>query len=179
VTSDQPEKNGGQGSQGEIATSVRANARRPSDPSPVTRDRSAIASSSFSFPIRVYWEDTDAGGIVYYANYLKFMERARSEWLRAIGVEQGPLKDEHNAMFVVVNVEAHFKRPARYGELLQVGCVIDQTTRASLTFKQQIFRESDLLIDGKVRVACLDATTFRPQPVPDTVVEKMQAWRSR
>ena len=145
--------------------------RSPSDPSPVTRD-----PSRFSFPVRVYWEDTDAGGIVYYANYLKFMERARSEWLRAIGIEQGPLKDEHNAMFVVVDVEAHFKRPARYGELLQVGCVIEQTTRASLTFKQQILRDGELLIDGKVRVACLDATTFRPQPVPDTVTEKMQAW---
>jgi acyl-CoA thioester hydrolase len=107
------------------------------------------------------------------------MERARTEWLRAMAIEQGPLKDEHNAMFVVVDVEAHFKRPARYGELLHVGCVIDQTTRASLTFKQQIFRENELLIDGKVRVACLDATTFRPQPVPDTVVEKMQAWRPR
>jgi len=164
-------------------------ARAFSDPSPVTRDPSLASpsdpspssgsdSSRFSFPVRVYWEDTDAGGIVYYANYLKFMERARSEWLRAIGIEQGPLKDEHNAMFVVVNVEAHFKRPARYGELLQVGCVIDQTTRASLTFKQQIARDGELLIDGKVRVACLDATTFRPQPMPDTVVEKMRAWQS-
>jgi acyl-CoA thioester hydrolase len=174
---------------GKLRNSDEREARLLSDPSPVTRDPSpssasdsspfsASDSSRFSFPIRVYWEDTDAGGIVYYANYLKFMERARSEWLRAIGIEQTPLKDEHNAMFVVVDVEAHFKRPARYGELLQVGCVIDQTTRASLTFKQQIFRDGELLIDGKVRVACLDATTFRPQPVPDTVVEKMRAWQS-
>jgi acyl-CoA thioester hydrolase len=158
---------------GKSQHSAEREAHSPSDPSSVTRD-----PSRFIFPVRVYWEDTDAGGIVYYANYLKFMERARSEWLRAIGIEQGPLKDEHNSMFVVVNVEAHFKRPARYGELLQVGCVIDQTTRASLTFKQQIFRDGELLIDGKVRVACLDATTFRPQPVPDTVVEKMRAWQS-
>jgi acyl-CoA thioester hydrolase len=172
VTSDESEKKRSQFFHGASATEQSARASSPHS-SPVTGH-----SSPFSFPIRVYWEDTDAGGIVYYANYLKFMERARSEWLRAIGIEQGPLKDEHNAMFVVVSVEAHFKRPARYGELLEVGCVIDQTTRASLTFRQQILRDGELLIDGKVRVACLDATTFRPQPVPDTVIEKMHAWQA-
>ena len=72
------------------------------------------SSKPFSFPIRIYWEDTDAGGIVYYANYFKFMERARTEWLRALGFEQQALREEHGLIFVVVDVEAHFRRPARY-----------------------------------------------------------------
>ena len=80
----------------------------------------AADAAPFVWPVRVYWEDTDAGGIVYYANYLKFMERARTEWLRAIGVDQVRLKEEHGLMFVVVDVEAHYRKPARYGDLLQV-----------------------------------------------------------
>ena len=75
-----------------------------------------------SWPVRIYWEDTDAGGIVYYANYLKFMERARTEWLRAAGIEQLPLKEQHGLMFVVVDLEAHYRKPARYGDELQVTC---------------------------------------------------------
>jgi acyl-CoA thioester hydrolase len=123
----------------------------------------------FVWPVRVYWEDTDAGGIVYYANYLKFMERARTEWLRSAGIEQAALKEEEGLMFVVVDVEAHYRKPARYGELLQVTCAVEETTRASLTFKQEIHRErrdGELLLEGRVRVACLDARTHRPRPLP-------------
>ena len=125
----------------------------------------------FSWPVRIYWEDTDAGGIVYYANYLKFMERARTEWLRAAGIEQLPLKEQHGLMFVVVDLEAHYRRPARYGDELQVTCEIAERTRASLTFQQQIYRgdpagEGELLIEGKVRVACLDAVNLKPKALP-------------
>jgi acyl-CoA thioester hydrolase len=126
----------------------------------------------FTWPVRIYWEDTDAGGIVYYANYLKFMERARTEWLRAAGIEQLPLKEQHGLMFVVVDLEAHYRRPARYGDELQVTCAIEDRTRASLTFQQQIYREAvgeagrELLIEGKVRVACLDAQTLKPKALP-------------
>jgi acyl-CoA thioester hydrolase len=132
----------------------------------------------FSWPVRVYWEDTDAGGIVYYANYLKFMERARSEWLRALGIEQGPLQRDHGLMFVVVDAASHFQRPARYGDLLHVSCEIEKWTKASLTFRQEITRTSEasdreLLVTGTVRVACLDATKFRPRALPDSLVQQM------
>lgn len=136
--------------------------------------------SAFTWPVRVYWEDTDAGGIVYYANYMKFMERARTEWLRAVGIEQTPLKEEHGLMFVVLDVEAHFRKPARYGEQLQVTCAIAESTRASLTFRQEIYRDrpgsgpgGDLLLDGRVRVACLDALKYRPRPLPPRLLQEM------
>ncbi|MET0534994.1 MAG: tol-pal system-associated acyl-CoA thioesterase [Steroidobacter sp.] len=120
----------------------------------------------FTWPVRVYWEDTDAGGIVYYANYLKFMERARTEWLRAAGIEQLPLKEQHGLMFVVVDLEAHYRKPARYGDELLVTCEIEERTRASLTFQQHIRRHDELLIEGKVRVACLDANSLKPKALP-------------
>ena len=128
--------------------------------------------------MRVYWEDTDAGGIVYYANYLKFMERARTEWLRAIGVDQVRLKEEHGLMFVVVDVEAHYRKPARYGDLLQVSCRVRETTRASLTFDQEVYRDAvggELLLAGQVRVACLDAQKYRPRPLPAQLWKQINA----
>ncbi|MFO7305080.1 MAG: tol-pal system-associated acyl-CoA thioesterase [Gammaproteobacteria bacterium] len=131
--------------------------------------------SLFSLPVRIYWEDTDAGGIVYYANYFKFMERARTEWLRARGIEQEPLRKEHNRMFVVVDVEARFRRPARYGDLVHVTCEVAEAARASLTFKQEIFRGGvgdELLLSGRVRVACLDAESYRPRPLPAGLLQE-------
>ena len=124
----------------------------------------------FAWPVRIYWEDTDAGGIVYYANYLKFMERARTEWLRAAGIEQLPLKEQHGLMFVVVDLQAHYRKPARYGDELLVTCAIAERTRASLTFQQQIYRSGELLIEGKVRVACLDANNLKPKALPKDLV---------
>jgi acyl-CoA thioester hydrolase len=146
-----------------------------------TRADEAVLSdpSPFSWPVRVYWEDTDAGGIVYYANYLKFMERARSEWLRAQGIEQGPLQREQGIIFVVVSAETFFQRPARYGELLQVTCEVEKQTKASLTFKQEVIRAenaaSEVLVTGRVRVACLDAEKFRPRALPDNLLRSERA----
>jgi acyl-CoA thioester hydrolase len=129
----------------------------------------------FVWPVRVYWEDTDAGGIVYYANYLKFMERARTEWLRAIGVNQVQLKDAHGLMFVVVDVEAHYRKPARYGDQLQVTCKVSETTRASITLDQEVLRDGELLLDGRVRAACLDAQSYRPRPLPQLLWKQINA----
>jgi acyl-CoA thioester hydrolase len=129
----------------------------------------------FVWPVRVYWEDTDAGGIVYYANYLKFMERARTEWLRAIGVDQVQLKDAHGLMFVVVDVEAHYRKPARYGDQLQVSCKVSETSRASLTLDQEVYRDAELLLDGRVRAACLDAQSYRPRPLPQLLWKQINA----
>jgi acyl-CoA thioester hydrolase len=135
-------------------------------------------SSPFVWPARVYWEDTDAGGIVYYANYLKFMERARTEWLRAMGVEQMRLKEEHGLIFVVVDLQAHYRKPARYGDLLQVTCAVHETSRASLTFQQEIYRErldGEVLLQGRVRVACLDAVKYKPRALPADVAAHASA----
>jgi acyl-CoA thioester hydrolase len=141
-----------------------------------------MAATSFAWPVRVYWEDTDAGGIVYYANYMRFMERARTEWLRALGIDQVQLKEEHGLIFVVVDVEAHYRRPARYGDQLQVTCTVRETTRASLTLDQQVYRAAaaqgagaELLLDGRVRAACLDARTYRPRPLPPQLWKQINA----
>jgi acyl-CoA thioester hydrolase len=152
----------------------------------------AVDAAPFVWPVRVYWEDTDAGGIVYYANYLKFMERARTEWLRAIGVDQVRLKEDHGLMFVVVDVEAHYRKPARYGDQLQVTCRVRETTRASITLDQGVYRGcanaagagcagaadpvgGELLLDGRVRAACLDAQTYRPRPLPQQLWKQINA----
>lgn len=129
----------------------------------------------FTWPVRIYWEDTDAGGIVYYANYLKFMERARTEWLRAAGIEQLPLKEQHGLIFVVVDIQAHYCKPARYGDELQVTCAVEDRSRASLTFRQQVYRggpDGELLVEGKVRVACLDAANLRPTALPKELMRE-------
>jgi len=138
----------------------------------------AADAAPFVWPVRVYWEDTDAGGIVYYANYMKFMERARTEWLRALGIDQVRLMEEHGRMFVVVDVEAHYRKPARYGDELHVTCRVRETSRASLTLDQEVFRAAvggELLLDGRVRAACLDAQTYRPRPLPPELWKQINA----
>lgn len=138
----------------------------------------AGALTPFVWPVRTYWEDTDAGGIVYYANYLKFMERARTEWLRSIGIDQVRMKEEHGLIFVVVDVEAHYRKPARYGDQLQVTCKVRETTRASITLDQEVYREAvggELLLDGRVRAACLDALKYRPRPLPPQLWTQIKA----
>jgi len=129
--------------------------------------------SVFTCPIRIYWEDTDAGGIVYYANYFRFMERARTEWLRSLGLEQETLRSEHSIMFVVVSAAAEFHRPARYADVVQATCQVQKSTSASLTLQQDILRSGDaaMLVSGIVRVACLDATNLRPRTLPPWLSE--------
>lgn len=169
MTSDEQDK-GASSPADSQSTAKGASRERASDSPPVIRH-----ASPFSIPVRIYWEDTDAGGIVYYANYFKFMERARTDWLRSLGIEQEVFREEHGRLFVVVDVEAHFRRPARYGELLHVTCEVAETARASVTFKQEIFRRGvggELLLDGRVRVACLDAESYRPRPLPDRLLQE-------
>jgi len=135
-----------------------------------------MIASPFVWPVRVYWEDTDAGGIVYYANYLKFMERARTEWLRAIGLEQGPLQQEQGLIFVIVDTQVEFKRPARYGDALTVTARLREHTRATLSFTQEVRRggvEGELLVSGDIRVACLDARSQRPKGLPSDLASML------
>jgi acyl-CoA thioester hydrolase len=135
-------------------------------------------STDFRWPVRVYWEDTDAGGIVYYANYLRFMERARTEWLRAIGIDQTALLAAEQLMFVVVEAQVSYKVPARYGDELEVLSRIAAWGRASLTFEQDILRVTgsaqQTLVTGRVRVAALDAVKFKPRSLPERLVKEMK-----
>lgn len=135
---------------------------------------------AFSFPIRVYWEDTDAGGIVFYANYLKFFERARTEWLRNVGIEQQKLRDAVGGMFVVTHAELNYLHPARLDDMIEVTAVLQSAGRASITIAQQAFLQpvsSDqapqLLCEGSIRIGWVDATTMRPARIPNSIVEKL------
>lgn len=129
----------------------------------------------FQFDIRVYYEDTDAGGIVYYANYLKFFERARTEWLRHLGVEQSALAAQEQRLFVVHKVEIQYRKSAILDDLLTLYSTITHIGRASLTFEQQAYRDRDLLCRSSIDVCCVDAGTRRPTPMSTelrTLLEK-------
>ncbi len=127
----------------------------------------------FNWPIRVYYEDTDAGGVVFYANYLKFFERARTEMLRSLGFEQDRLIAEDNAIFVVRSITVDYLKPARFNEQIEVSARVIESKKASLTFEQTIIREQDLLCTSTVRVACLDAQTMKPKPIPLAILEHL------
>jgi acyl-CoA thioester hydrolase len=131
--------------------------------------------NEFLWPVRVYYEDTDAGGVVYYANYLKFMERARTEWLRELGFEQDELIDRHNVLFAVRRVALEYRQPARFNDRLTVSVEVTAAGKASLTFAQAIRRETNdtLLCDGEVRIASLDALTFKPRGIPRELQQKL------
>jgi acyl-CoA thioester hydrolase len=132
-------------------------------------------SSEFTWEVRVYYEDTDAGGIVYYANYLKFFERARTEWLRAIGVTQQKLVEEEDAMFVVKNVSADYHAPAKLDDALELTLVIEKLGRASVVFRQQAWCGTTLLNTAHVKVGCVDSA-LRPRALPETVAARMRAY---
>lgn len=130
--------------------------------------------TSFHWPIRIYYEDTDSGGIVYYANYLKFMERARTEWLRHIGYEQQRLREQHNRLFVVRAVSIEYDRPARLDDALQVTVDIATVRPASLLFVQKILTEAEVtLCRAQVRVACVDSSTLRPSALPKSLIREI------
>lgn len=125
---------------------------------------------SFSWPVRVYWEDTDGGGIVYHASYLRYLERARTEWLRSLGYSQSTLASEPGVVFAVVNLTIDFRLPAKLDDSLTVLCQPAAGGAASLRFVQQIYRgdpsDGERLVEAVVRVACLDARSLRPVRLP-------------
>jgi acyl-CoA thioester hydrolase len=127
----------------------------------------------FIWPVRVYYEDTDAGGVVYYANYLKFFERARTEMLRAMGYEQDQLMAE-GIIFVVRSIQVDYLTPARFNEQLQVSADLSLVKKASFDFEQQITRGDEVLCKGIIRIACLDAQTMRPKAIPEKLQEQLK-----
>lgn len=129
----------------------------------------------FTFPVRVYWEDTDAGGVVYYANYLKFMERCRTEWLRSLGVDQLQLRTSRRLQFAVVSVTVDFLRPAVLNDEILVTAALERMSGATISFKQTIRRGDEQLIDASARVACLDSETLKPRGIPK---DMFMEWRN-
>lgn len=152
------------------------------------------AAQAFAFPIRVYWEDTDAGGIVFYANHLKFFERARTEWLRALGIEQHTLREQAGGMFVVSETQLKYHRPARLDDRLLVTATVEQMGRVALVMKQtsllipqhlaavrelspaeqlHIMQTAPLLCEGSIRIGWVDETSLRPARIPQHVLDAM------
>ena len=127
----------------------------------------------FEHPIRVYWEDTDAGGIVFYANYLKFFERARTEWLRALGIGQHALREETGGMFVVSETTVKYHRPAQLDDQLRVTATLAEGGRASLVIAQQAWCGDTLLCEGTIRIGWVDAALMKPARIPTSVLERL------
>ena len=127
----------------------------------------------FEHPIRVYWEDTDAGGIVFYANYLKFFERARTEWLRALGVGQHALRESTGGMFVVSETAVKYHRPAKLDDQLRVTATLAEGGRASLVIAQQAWLNDTLLCEGTIRIGWVDAASMKPARIPSSVLERL------
>lgn len=136
----------------------------------------AIADQkTFAWPIRVYYEDTDLQGVVYYANYFRYMERSRTEWLRSLGVEQDRLLAEERKFFVVVDAYAKFLKPARFNETLVATSRLTDVSRATFSIEQNIYREhldGDLLCEGRIKAAYVDADTQRPLKIPVSIFEE-------
>ena len=126
-------------------------------------------TARFEWPVRVYWEDTDAGGVVYHAAYLAFLERARSEWLRALGIDQGALRETERLQFSVVEMSLRWLKPARYDDLLTVTASIARRGGASIDFVQTVRRGAEMLVEARVRVAAIDAGSLRPRRLPPSV----------
>jgi acyl-CoA thioester hydrolase len=131
---------------------------------------------TFEFPIRVYWEDTDAGGIVFYANYLKFFERARTEWLRSLGIEQRSLRESSGGIFVVGETSVRYRQPARLDDELLVTARVRESGRASLIIAQQAFLRASgsLLCEGTIRIGWVEADTLKPARIPPTILEALK-----
>ena len=129
--------------------------------------------TEFIWPVRVYYEDTDHGGVVYHANFVKFMERARTEWLRARGVDQDRLSEEQGVLFAIRDLQLKFHRPARYNDALEVTVQRLRCGRASADFHQQVRRAGELLCEGTVRVAALERGTFKPTMMSDELLKIM------
>jgi acyl-CoA thioester hydrolase len=145
-------------------------------PAPPSADTDTAADPVlFRWPVRVYWEDTDAGGIVFYANYLKFFERARTEWLRALGVQQQALREREGTIFVVAETALRYLAPARLDDLLEVTVQLVTRGSASLRLRQQAWRGSTLLAEGDIRIGCVEHGTLRPCRIPSVIQRALDA----
>ena len=130
--------------------------------------------SQFNWPLRVYYEDTDSGGVVYHSNYLNFMERARTEWLRALGFEQPVLKTDLGIIFVVHSMTLVFKSPAYFNDLLEIRARLLKIGHGSMEFIHSVARDNQLLVEATVKLACVDALSFKPIRIPAIIKQAMK-----
>ena len=128
----------------------------------------------YAHPVRIYWEDTDAGGVVFYANYLKFFERARTEWLRSLGFAQEALRQQTNAMFIVADTQVRYLRPARLDDLLNITVQVKHAGLASMTIAQVAWRGDERLAEGEIRIGCVDMGTFKPRRIPTEILQTLE-----
>jgi acyl-CoA thioester hydrolase len=132
----------------------------------------------FRFTLRVYWEDTDAGGVVFYANYLRFFERARTEWLRSLGFGQERLRTDTGAIFIVADTSVRYLRPARLDDLLEITVQPVELGRVSMSLSQQARRAgpggAELLAEGRIRIGCVEAGTFKTRRIPNEILEALK-----
>jgi acyl-CoA thioester hydrolase len=132
-----------------------------------------MPTEAFHWPVRVYYEDTDSGGVVYYANYLKFMERARTEWLRALGFEQTVLASAHGVLFVVRRTAVDYRQPARFNDELNVISTVKHLGQCRVVFAQQVLGAT-ARIEGETEVACVSVASFKPTKIPDSLMKKLE-----
>lgn len=134
----------------------------------------SAASHAFTIPVRVYYEDTDAGGIVYYANYLRFFERCRTEWMRSAGYGQAQLLSEHGIGFVARKATCDYLKPARLDDEITIGLEVERLTRVRVIFRQWARRGDELLATGQVEIACVDLGAMSPTPIPDSLLAALE-----
>ena len=147
----------------------------PHIPPPPDSDTRGQAGRAFVWPVRVYWEDTDAGGIVYYANYLKYMERARTEWLRSLGCDQTAMRTRHRIQFVVARTSVEFRRPARFDDRLEIDIRLQALRRVSIELAQHVRNaERELLCRAEVKIGCVDVESFRPRGIPLSLQQELE-----
>ena len=133
-----------------------------------------VRANAFSIPVRVYYEDTDAGGVVYYANYLRFFERCRTEWMRSAGFGQAQLASEAGIGFVARRASCEYLKPARLDDELSIGLEVDKLTRVRVIFRQWARRGDTVLVTGNVEIACVNMATMSPSPIPDYLHAKLE-----
>lgn len=131
-----------------------------------------VAPNNYRFPLRVYIEDTDAGGIVYYVNYLKYMERCRTEFFRALGYDKPAILDQ-GLLLVVHSADIQYRRPAQLDDSLLASAGIEQLKRTSVSFRQGVWRGNQLLCEGLIRIACVDPAGFKPRPLPAPIYQQL------
>lgn len=131
--------------------------------------------NKFVWPVRIYYEDTDGGGVVYHANYLKFFERARTEWLRSLGYDQTELRERNDVLFVVRSIQIKYFLPARFNQLLDVVTRISQLGRCRMVFEQKLQLGDEILTSATVEVACVSGTSFKPAPIPELMRQQFES----
>jgi acyl-CoA thioester hydrolase len=134
-------------------------------------------AEAFHWLVRIYYEDTDAGGVVYYANYLRYLERARTEWLRALGYEQDVLREDDKVLFAVRSINVRYLRPAFFNDELSVTVELEKIGRASLEFQQNIYRQQELLTKAMVNIVCLHEKSLAPSAIPQPLLNKITRWK--